>query len=140
MPTEHSSRPPAPNPGYETRDANATRLTLYGIGMTIALIAIFVTTYWMFFYFWKAERLGPAASPFTESRALPPLPRLQVAPVQYLLHYREQQNEILNSYGWVDRPGGVVRIPIEHAIELTLQRGLPARSAPPAAEPKSMEK
>ena len=128
MPAKHSSRPPAPNPGYETRDASPARLTLYGTWMTIGLIATLVATYWVFFYFRKVERLGPAASPFTESRTLPPLPRLQVAPVQDLQHYRQQENEILNSYGWVDRQGGGVRIPIERAIELTLQRGLPARA------------
>jgi hypothetical protein len=36
-----------------------------------------------------------------------------------------EQEAILNSYGWVDKEAGVVRIPIERAIELTLERGLP---------------
>ncbi|HEU6448094.1 MAG TPA: hypothetical protein VFV23_06640 [Verrucomicrobiae bacterium] len=36
------------------------------------------------------------------------------------------QNAQLNSYGWVDRSNGIVRIPIEHAMDLVLQRGLSA--------------
>ena len=38
-----------------------------------------------------------------------------------------EQNAILNNYGWVDKEAGVIRIPIERAIELTLERGLPTR-------------
>jgi len=38
------------------------------------------------------------------------------------------QNEKLNSYGWVDRSNGIVQIPIEHAIDLLAQRGLPCRT------------
>jgi hypothetical protein len=35
-----------------------------------------------------------------------------------------QENQ-LNSYGWVDEKGGVAHIPIERAMELIVQRGLP---------------
>jgi hypothetical protein len=35
------------------------------------------------------------------------------------------QEERLHSYGWVDEQGGVAHIPIERAMELIAQRGLP---------------
>ena len=38
------------------------------------------------------------------------------------------QNAKLNSYGWVDRSNGIVRIPIDRAMDLIAQRGLPART------------
>ena len=41
--------------------------------------------------------------------------------------FRYQQDETLASYGWVDQNGGVVRIPIDRAMELQLQRGFPTR-------------
>lgn len=37
------------------------------------------------------------------------------------------ENAVLTTYGWVDRQKGIVRIPIDRAIELLLQRGLPTR-------------
>jgi hypothetical protein len=37
------------------------------------------------------------------------------------------QEKQLNSYGWVDEKAGVAHIPIERAMELTAQRGLPVR-------------
>jgi hypothetical protein len=59
---------------------------------------------------------------------VPPEPRLQTNPREDLRQFREQEDAILNSYGWVDRPAGVVRIPIEDAMKLMLRRGLPSRS------------
>ena len=38
-----------------------------------------------------------------------------------------QEEQTLHSYGWVDQQAGVVRIPIDRAMELLAQRGLPTR-------------
>jgi hypothetical protein len=35
---------------------------------------------------------------------------------------REQQAKQLNSYGWVDQKAGIVRLPIERAMELTVEK------------------
>ncbi len=38
-----------------------------------------------------------------------------------------QDDEVLNTYGWVDRAEGQVRIPITEAMRLIAERGLPVR-------------
>jgi hypothetical protein len=35
------------------------------------------------------------------------------------------QEDQLNSYGWVDEKAGVARIPIDRAMDLLVQRGVP---------------
>ena len=40
---------------------------------------------------------------------------------------------MLDGYRWVDRNNGIVRIPVDDAMKLTLQRGLPSRRQAPAA-------
>jgi len=40
---------------------------------------------------------------------------------------RGREDGLLNSYGWVDEKAGTVRIPIERAMDLLVQRGLPVR-------------
>jgi hypothetical protein len=35
---------------------------------------------------------------------------------------------VLGTYGWVDKNAGLVRIPIEEAMRIAVERGLPARS------------
>lgn len=42
---------------------------------------------------------------------------------------RATEDAILTTYGWVDREKGVVRIPIDRAIDLLAQRGLPTRGS-----------
>lgn len=54
-------------------------------------------------------------------------PLLQVSPPEELQNVFAAEREILTSYGWVDREVGVVRIPIDLAIDLLAERGLPAR-------------
>ena len=58
----------------------------------------------------------------------------------------KRQDQILASYDWVDQKNGVVRIPIDRAMDLLAQRGLPVRpedpaaTSPPASKPKAMTK
>ena len=40
----------------------------------------------------------------------------------------QAQNQHLNSYGWVERSNGIVRIPVDRAMDLILQRGLPSET------------
>ena len=56
-------------------------------------------------------------------------PSPEVNSGQALKQLRATEDAILTSYGWVDRQKGIVRIPIDRAIDLVLQRGLPARRA-----------
>jgi hypothetical protein len=66
-----------------------------------------------------------------------PTPRLQTddgAQDITVLHAREDL--LLSNYSWVDQSKGTVRIPIERAMELTAQRGLPV--APPVEVQPSM--
>ena len=46
-----------------------------------------------------------------------------------------RENQILTSYGWVDRKAGTVRIPIERAMDLIAHRGLAAGPRPNALPP-----
>jgi hypothetical protein len=55
----------------------------------------------------------------------PPEPRLEPDPVAPRLAVRAREQEKLASYGWVDANAGVARIPIERAMELLVERGLP---------------
>jgi hypothetical protein len=38
-----------------------------------------------------------------------------------LMEHRQREQLESTTYGWVDRPAGVVRLPLDRAIELTVQ-------------------
>jgi hypothetical protein len=77
----------------------------------------------------------PTPLPLIDTRPTPPAPRLQPNPVdqltaeQELLEFQAEEEYILNSYGWVNEGAGIVRIPIDRAMQLL------AEDASPADEP-----
>jgi len=54
-----------------------------------------------------------------------PQPRLETNERVELKGFRLAEEQQLHSYGWVDKNAGVVHIPIEQAMQLLAQRGLP---------------
>jgi hypothetical protein len=56
---------------------------------------------------------------------LPPAPRLQTHPREYLEAYLRRERRLLDSYGWVDRAGGVAHVPIAVEMQQLAQRGIP---------------
>jgi hypothetical protein len=117
-------------PGYEQRDANIRGLLKFALGMALVLLVTLFAMRWTLDFFNKIEPLGPPASPMASptQRELPPNPRLQVQPRQDLANYCAVQDREVNTYDWVDRQSGIVRIPVDRAMDLILQRGLPSRS------------
>jgi hypothetical protein len=82
-----------------------------------------------------ARQAPPRALSFQAERQ-PPLPRLQEQPFTDVRALRAQEDAVLGSYGWVDRPAGVVRIPIEEAMRLTVARaGRAPQPTAPAPSP-----
>ena len=116
--------------GYERSDANVRSLAVSAAGLFVLLGVSLLAMGWMFGYLAKQEKPGPAKSPVAQERELPPSPRLQTTPGGDLKQFRAAENEKLSSYGWVDRNANVVRIPIDRAMELTAERGLPHRGQP----------
>ena len=71
----------------------------------------------------------PGLHPGINAPALPAFPKLQLSPPMDLQAFRAREEQELTNYGWVNRSSGVVRIPIERAMDLVLQQGLPNRTA-----------
>jgi hypothetical protein len=105
-----------------------------GLGLTMTVVLGLVG---LLVGHWKTLQIArdPRPSPVAEANVprLPPEPRLQSAPVKDMDALRAREASILTTYGWVDRQAGVGRIPIDRAIDLVLEQGLPA--ARPEATP-----
>ncbi|MBI2827659.1 MAG: hypothetical protein HYX77_00120 [Acidobacteria bacterium] len=63
-----------------------------------------------------------------QGERLPPAPRLQQFPRKELDEFRQGEESLLQRYGWMNRNAGIVHIPIEDAMRLTVERGLPSRT------------
>src|SRR5581483_4377284 len=132
---EHNGNEPLPDLSrpenrHEHRDVNVWGVYKFGIALSI-LCLVSTALLWGLYRYFLAREGGPQSKVAVnvDARALPPQPRLQSAPIQDLRDMREAEDKILNSYGWVDKEHGVVRIPVDRAIDLLAQRGLPSRPA-----------
>ena len=113
--------------GHQTSDINVRAVTWAAIGLMISMIAVCLTVGGLFNLFKRQYRSVSAPSGITTAGRLPPAPRLQTNPTVDLQQLLETENAKLNSYGWIDKSAGVIRIPIDRAMDLLAQRGLPAR-------------
>ena len=50
------------------------------------------------------------------------------------------EEQELNSYGWVDAGNGITRIPIDRAMDLILEQGLPETPLRPAEDDAGKER
>jgi hypothetical protein len=111
------------------------------MSLVVGAVIVYVAIGLLYSHFWSlADRAYPREYPMAHvgTPAQPPAPRLQVQPREELEQMRAQEDAILGSYGWVDANGGVVHIPIEQAMKLTLEQGLPARAATAGSAPAAL--
>ena len=113
--------------GHETRDMSVRPIAIFVVGLFVLTSVVLLLMVGLFdYYAARQAKLDVPPSPLA-IREPPPEPRLQVAPAKELEEMRAAEDAVLNSYGWIDREDGVVRIPIDRAMALLLQRGLPVR-------------
>lgn len=140
---------------HERKDVDVPALFTIAFLLLLSCIAIFIVITLMMRYFKAHEpavTAGQANIPATRIKEFP-RPRLEVKPGASLTQLRAVEDVDLNSYGWIDRNAGTVRIPIDRAMRLLLDRGLPdvgtgqtplslmqARPAERATPPRLMQK
>lgn len=126
-----------PAVSHETRDVNVFQISAFGIGLLLACIVTVFAMYVMFELLGKredAKNAGNPAAAMMNERQLAPKPNLQSRPKEELKDLRANEDTILHSYGWVDQSKGIVRIPIDQAIDMVAQKGLPSKPSPAGME------
>ena len=116
---------------HEHSDVNIRAILTFGLALIVVAAAIHILIFGLYRYFdrrdgAKVQTEYPLAA--TLGHREPPEPRLQTDPRQDLSDLRAKEDDVLGSYGWVDKNAGIVRIPIDAAMRLTLERGLPSRT------------
>jgi len=132
--------------GYEKSDAKIRPLVESGI----VLVVLCVVSFWSMIYLhdWlQALELEkqPAGNALTPPREVPPAPLLESTPgmplnwaetkqlekpffkTSGLSEVHASEDKFLDNYGWVDKPGKIVHIPIHQAMQKLLEQGLPTR-------------
>lgn len=127
------ARQDAAHRGHEAGPSSLRGVFIIASSVLVMLAACFLSTKILLRHFSKTRPMQPMRSlgiviaandgPLTHF----PSPNLELddGHANYMA-LRQRQNDKLNSYGWVDRPHGIARMPIERAMDLIVARGLPA--------------
>jgi hypothetical protein len=127
--------------GREVRDVSVRGILYLAVAVVVLAAAIHLLLWWLFgVYERQAASQDPKQSPLFDPQQQPPEPRLQNTPTRDYAEFRRQQEQQLNSYGWVDRQKEVVHIPVSRAMELLLDRGLPEPTGQANPEQEQPEK
>ena len=119
--------------GHEMSDVNVKGLFIFAFALIFTVIVILAGLAVVFGGFGllnkKVTAYRATQEPGSESlvKVAPDYqgPLLQVKPEEDLSAMRVHTATDLQTYAWIDRRAGVVRLPVDRAIDLLAQRGLP---------------
>lgn len=126
--------------GFEHEDLNSRGIYAFLIALALLGVLIHFVLGGMYGYLDAREKQNqPPQNPLNTKPAEDvrvitpadvtrfPQPRLESDERTEINGFRTEEEKRLNSYGWVDQNAGVVHIPIDRAMQLIAQQGLPTR-------------
>jgi hypothetical protein len=136
--TETPSAAGAEDAVARNRDVNIRAVLSFGFWLAVGLIAAAAAMFVLLRVLEKKERaedrkLSPMIA--ASLARTPPEPRLEPYPLSLRQRLRAEEEGVLTTYGWVDKDRGVARVPIDRAMDLLVQRGLPPAKPMPATAP-----
>jgi hypothetical protein len=153
-----------PHHGHDPHDPDHGQVESSSVSpkpVLLFLAVLFISTAFVFFVVkgmdWGFKKLDEskheqyATEIKTQDRKLPPspMPLLQGAPgrdstatkdkptdlpLEAMENLRKETDKKLNSYGWVDKPGGIAHVPIDRAKSMIAEKGLPTLQSTAVSE------
>jgi len=114
-PRSHTALPPA---DYERRDVSARAMAIGFGGVILALALSMGLAMWLYPNSVVDRRIGAPLPAW-------PAPRLQEDPARDMHRFYSAEKARLDSAGWVDRAHGIAHIPIDQAMKIVAQQGIP---------------
>lgn len=122
---------------YEQEDLSPTGVFYFMAGLAVVTVIIYFIVFGMYRFldtYTKANEaaMSPIVTPPADTRLVThedtqnfPQPRLEESERTQLSQVIADQDRKLATYNWVDKDKGIVQIPIDRAMDLIVERGLP---------------
>ena len=142
------------NGGYERQDIGAAGVLYFLLGLLVAGLLIFFLVDGIYSYLDKRSEAEQAPiNPLVtnapaDTRRVPrdypqgafPNPKLEEDERGQLNGIRLKEEQTLATYDYIDKNAGTIRIPIDRAMDLIAQRGLPVRAQSATGEAPAQPK
>lgn len=123
---------------HERTDVHVKGVALAGVGIALFVLAVLGISILLGRGFGamvkerdqRRLREEPGGASLATARDRYDGPLLQVLPEEELAAMRAEEARKMAAYAWEDKPGGAVRIPIQAAMRLLVQRGVPEVASP----------
>lgn len=125
--------------GHELSDAKPMLVALMAAALIAVILTIMGVLSWMYAHLYSS---APAIPVRQTQEQFGNAPHARTSIEDDWKAINAQTSQHLEGYGWIDREHGLVRIPIQRAMDLIATQGLPARpgATPPAFRPPDEEK
>lgn len=128
----------APDGGGFDREIDYRSVWRFTAFLAVLVLAGLASMGWLFGFLRKQiASTQPPAPPLAGAREtrLPPEPRLEGPPGPALQALRAKEDAVLATWGWADPAKSAAVVPVDRAIEIAAERGLPVRYGSPATAP-----
>ncbi len=108
------------------REISLKGILYTGLVLTVVVVVFAALMWWLSLGLRSGlEAADPPPPVLLEAQVQepPPEPRLQTSPEADLRILRQEENEILHGYSWVDEEAGIAQVPIERAMEIVAAGG-----------------
>jgi hypothetical protein len=136
------------NGGYERSDIGTRGVLYFLAGLAVAGLLAYFVVVGLYSYLEKRSEVEQApVNPLVtnapaDTRHIPkdypqgafPNPKLEEDERGQVTDIRLKEEQTLSTYDYIDKNAGTVRIPIDRAMDLVAQRGLPVRAQAVSAE------
>lgn len=109
--------------GHEHREVSVRLIVVSLAALLVGTFLVCLLVIGIFRFFHSTYRVEQSAK--ENQQQIPPEPRVEERPWEQLVTVRAREDHVLNSYAWVDKGDGTVRIPIDQAIDQLAKKGLP---------------
>jgi hypothetical protein len=144
---DHAAHP-TNGSGHETTEVSVKFIvtSLFALLIGVFLACLLVVGIFQFFH----HTYLPDSTSLANPQQLPPEPRVEEHPWEQIQDLRKHEDHVLSTYAIIDKNQGTVRIPVDRAIDLLAQKGLPShdymsdmssgKKSPSTASPTGGEK
>src|SRR3981189_2569739 len=144
-----TNQPKIDHDGFEQEDLSSRSALYFLAGLVLVCLVVYLIVFGMYRFldsYATAHQppMTPMVTPEADTRAVTPQnaetfpqPRLEENERTQFRSFIEDQDRKLATYDWVDKDRGTVRIPIDRAMELIAQRGLPVHEEGASSAPSS---
>jgi len=114
--------------GHESRDTGVALIAWSAAGLAVVVLIVFLLMWGTFNLLKNDQQANDVSlSPLAPAVQIPPQPQLEVHPYEQLQQLRAREHNELTTYGWQDKKAGIVRIPIDRAMDIMAQKGFPVQ-------------